>query len=321
MMLLLSLLCYVGSAVACLQCDRSIRILHEDFILSAPSLSDQIELKKINDQAIVSYKSTSQERKGVIDPTTLYRAKTEYQSEFNRFLKAERTAIQIMEKGRKILEKNLDVFIHDGLCPNKCGLLKRRVMDCLSCQYMMYMCPSPSNQQDCGELSVQSEEGGQAVLDCFFPWHRLVLGNPEYHYSWIPGSKKWDENNATTLVVTDESSVILNQLSVKDQGIYRCSLQKNNGTIFSQVTFLLTVDPVTHQTQPPLPSLGPELLDTSPSDSTENLMLIMAIVFIALAVTACIGIIIYCGVMALHAMAELRWSQKKIKKLRRTRGV
>ncbi|XP_028313846.1 izumo sperm-egg fusion protein 1 isoform X3 [Gouania willdenowi] len=297
MMLLLSLLCYVGSAVACLQCDRSIRILHEDFILSAPSLSDQIELKKINDQAIVSYKSTSQERKGVIDPTTLYRAKTEYQSEFNRFLKAERTgsvtfeAIQIMEKGRKILEKNLDVFIHDGLCPNKC------------------------------ELSVQSEEGGQAVLDCFFPWHRLVLGNPEYHYSWIPGSKKWDENNATTLVVTDESSVILNQLSVKDQGIYRCSLQKNNGTIFSQVTFLLTVDPVTHQTQPPLPSLGPELLDTSPSDSTENLMLIMAIVFIALAVTACIGIIIYCGVMALHAMAELRWSQKKIKKLRRTRGV
>lgn len=43
------------------------------------------------------------------------------------------------------------------------------------------------------EYPVQAEEGGQAVLDCFLPWHRLLLGRPEYHYSWapgVPGTKK-----------------------------------------------------------------------------------------------------------------------------------
>ena len=43
------------------------------------------------------------------------------------------------------------------------------------------------------EYPVQAEEGGQAVLNCFLPWHRLLLGRPEYHYSWapgVPGTKK-----------------------------------------------------------------------------------------------------------------------------------
>lgn len=30
---------------------------------------------------------------------------------------------------------------------------------------------------------VQAEEEGQAVLNCFLPWHRFLLGKPEYHYS------------------------------------------------------------------------------------------------------------------------------------------
>lgn len=34
---------------------------------------------------------------------------------------------------------------------------------------------------------VEAEEGGQAVLDCFLPWHRLLFGKPEYYYSWAPG--------------------------------------------------------------------------------------------------------------------------------------
>lgn len=148
-------------------------------------------------------------------------------------------------------------------------------MDCFSCQYEVYICPSPSGQQDCGgillsvclcevQLSgwmsgcgreshlhggsawvfrvhkstlsrvwkcvfkqgaavcpcaglmkkdyrsnpdaneqiiscftsshpfcpvfpVEAEEGGQAVLNCFLPWHRLLLGNPEYYFSQAPG--------------------------------------------------------------------------------------------------------------------------------------
>ncbi|TNN57305.1 hypothetical protein EYF80_032494 [Liparis tanakae] len=133
LLVLVSLLCWVPAARACLQCDRKIRLLLEDFTLSAPTVYNQIELKKICDHAYVTYKETSRDRKGVIgelrpDPTTLYRVRTEYHSELDRFLKTKHTgsvtfeAIQILEKGRKILEKHLDTFIRDGrLCPNTCG--------------------------------------------------------------------------------------------------------------------------------------------------------------------------------------------------------
>lgn len=47
-------------------------------------------------------------------------------------------------------------------------------------------------------------------------------------------------NDFRVLVVTEDSSVVLNQLRVNEQGTYRCSLQSQNGTIFYQVTFLLT---------------------------------------------------------------------------------
>lgn len=66
LLILVSLLCSVPAAKACLQCDRRIRLLHEDFVLSAPSVGDQIELKKICDYAYVTYRQTSQKRKGVI---------------------------------------------------------------------------------------------------------------------------------------------------------------------------------------------------------------------------------------------------------------
>lgn len=42
------------------------------------------------------------------------------------------------------------------------------------------------------------------------------------------------------LIVTDDSSVVLNQLRVNEQGTYRCSLQGRNGTVFYRLHFLLT---------------------------------------------------------------------------------
>ncbi|XP_053181495.1 izumo sperm-egg fusion protein 1 [Scomber japonicus] len=301
LLILVSLLCCVPAAKGCLQCDRRIRLLHEDFILSAPSVIDQIELKKICDYAYVTYRDTSQKRRGVIDPTTLYRARTEYQSEFDRFLKIKRTgsitfeATQIMEKGRKILEKHLNAFIRDGLCPNKCGLLNRRVMDCISCHYKIYICPSPTVQQDCGESTVQAEEGGQAVLNCFLPWHRLLLGTPEYHYSWAPGepgTKMLAESDFKALVVTADSSVVLNQLHVDEQGTYRCSLRGRNGTNFYQVTFLLTVTRLpaqTHQHFITLPS--PPYGDSySPFQTTEGLLVPVIAVVTALSLAASMGL-------------------------------
>lgn len=66
MLLLLYLLCCVPVVKTCLQCDHKIRHLHENFILSAPTIIDQIELKKICDHAYATYKDTSQEREGII---------------------------------------------------------------------------------------------------------------------------------------------------------------------------------------------------------------------------------------------------------------
>lgn len=51
---------------ACLQCDNRIRTLHDNLILTAPSVSDQIDLKTICDHSYEEYKSASQQRKGVI---------------------------------------------------------------------------------------------------------------------------------------------------------------------------------------------------------------------------------------------------------------
>ncbi|XP_008279797.1 izumo sperm-egg fusion protein 1 [Stegastes partitus] len=319
---LVSLLCCVPAAEACLQCERTIRLLHEDFILSAPSVSDQIELQKISDHAYVTYADTSRQRKGVIDPTTLYRARTEYQSEFDRFLKMERTgsitfeAIQIMEKGRKILEKHLDAFIRDGLCPNKCGLLNRRVMDCVSCQYKMYICPSPSGQQDCGEHPVQAEEGGQAVLNCFLPWHRLLLGKLEYHYSWAPrapGTEKLDESDFRALVVTDDSSVVLNQLRVDEQGTYRCSLQDQNGTNFYRVTFPLTVAPLPRQTPRSFNSLPalPHGDNHSPFQLTEDLLVPVIAMVTALSLTASVGLTVVLGWMVNQRRAVIQLRRRR----------
>ncbi|XP_037338089.2 izumo sperm-egg fusion protein 1 [Pungitius pungitius] len=303
---LVSLLCFVPAAKACLQCDHKIRILLEDFVLSAPTVDDQIEMTKIRDHAYVTYRETSQKRKGVIDPTTLYRARTEYESELDRFLKIGYTgsvtfqAIQILEKGRKILEKHLDTFIRDGLCPNKCGLLKRRVMDCFSCHYKIYICPSPSGQQDCGELPVQAEEGGQAVLNCFLPWHHLLLGAPEYHYSFargVPGTEQLKESDFEALVVTAESSVVLNQLHADEQGTYRCSLQSQDGTVFYRVIFPLAVALSPDQTRRPvidLPSL-PSGDNYSPSQPTAGLLVPVVAMVTALSLLASVGLTVVLG--------------------------
>ncbi|KAJ0019278.1 hypothetical protein NQD34_006847, partial [Periophthalmus magnuspinnatus] len=87
------------------------------------------------------------------------------------------------------------------------------------------------------------QRGDQAVLDCFLSWHRLLLGKPEYHYSWtpyVPTSTKLERDDFKVLVVTQDSSVVLNQLHVEEGGTYQCSLQNQSGTVFYKVKFLLS---------------------------------------------------------------------------------
>ncbi|KAM3867438.1 izumo sperm-egg fusion protein 1 [Diretmus argenteus] len=285
LLMLVALLLCVPAGKACLQCDRRIRLLHEDFLLSAASVRDQIELTKIRDYAYVAYRETSRERSGVIDPTTLYRASTEYQSEFNRFLNTRHTgavtfeAIQIMEKGRRILQKHLDIFVHE-------------------------------------EYPVQAEEGGQAVLDCFLPWHSQVLGRPEYHYSWVPGvpgTKKLVESDFKVLVVTEDSSVVLNQLHVDEQGTYRCLLQDGNGIVFSQVTFLLNVTALPVQTHWPVVTLAslPPGYNSPRSHPSNNLLVPVIATVTALSLAASVGLTVVLGI--------LMKQQRDVKELRRRR--
>ncbi|CAL8296307.1 unnamed protein product [Gadus morhua 'NCC'] len=94
------------------------------------------------------------------------------------------------------------------------------------------------DQLDCGEHHLEAEEGDQAVLNCFLPWHSLIQGTPEYHFTWAPGPPG----------STQEPSVVLNQLHAKEQGTYRCSLQDRKATVFSTVTFFLTVTALPTQT-------------------------------------------------------------------------
>lgn len=72
MLTLLSLLSIVPASDACLQCDRRMRRMHEDYILFASKINDQIEMKKIRDHAYETYKSTSKERQGVIGELTTW---------------------------------------------------------------------------------------------------------------------------------------------------------------------------------------------------------------------------------------------------------
>ncbi|XP_073765136.1 izumo sperm-egg fusion protein 1 isoform X5 [Danio rerio] len=241
-------LCSSHIVRSCLQCDQVIRYVHEDFLSTVKGIRvrDQIELKKIIDHAYTNYRETSKLLSGVIDPTTLYRARTEYQSEFKRHWKEDRTnslqwdLITIVEKGKRILQKHLEIFIAEGLCPNKCGLLYQRVMNCTSCQYGLFTCLSAKPPLDCGEHHLEADEGEEVVLDCFLSWHTLVVGQTEYHYSWHPGETNvLFDGEYEELVVTKESKIVLNQLSVSEEGSYRCLLKDQKGTALSRTFFQL----------------------------------------------------------------------------------
>uniref|UniRef100_A0AAV2MNX0 Ig-like domain-containing protein n=1 Tax=Knipowitschia caucasica TaxID=637954 RepID=A0AAV2MNX0_KNICA len=293
-LLLLLLLNAVPAVRACLQCDRTISLMHDNYILSLPDAIVQATFMNIINGGHDAFRETSLSHKGVIDLTTLYRARTEYQSEFNRFTQTTTgtlfEAIQIMEKGKNILKKHLEIFIVDGLCPNKCGLLVQRVVDCMSCRQRTYNCPSPTGRQDCGENRIEAEEGGQAMLDCFLPWHRLLIGKPEYYFSWAPASDTKETREFQTLVVTRDSFVVLNQLHVDESGTYQCLLQNQTGTLFYKVTFILSVTAVPIQIPKPPVALPVPALHSGHNDERRAALVVVVSVITALSLVACLGL-------------------------------
>ncbi|XP_043103354.1 izumo sperm-egg fusion protein 1 [Puntigrus tetrazona] len=298
----LSILGSCPSVSSCLQCDQVVRYVHEDFLSTVKGISvrDQIELKQIIEHAYVNFRDTGTRFRGVIDPTTLYRARTEYQSEFKRHWKEDRTGyiqwdmINIVEKGKRILQKHLEIFAAQGLCPNKCGLLYQRVMNCTSCQYGLFMCQSATPPLDCGEHHLEADEGEEVVLDCFLSWHALVAGKIEYHYSWHPAEKNLSHDGEyEELVVTEESKIVLNQLKVNEGGTYRCLLRDQTGTTLSRTRFKLKVNPL--PSTPPgltvaLPSL-PSGHDATLHNLQRSSLIIILILLTVLSITGSLVII------------------------------
>ncbi|CAL8296287.1 unnamed protein product [Gadus morhua 'NCC'] len=254
-------LCRMPAGRACLQCDRKTRLLHEDFLLSAASVEKQIALTMIRDHAYVTYRQTSQAHRGVIDPTTFYRVSTEYHSEFNRIKKT----------------------LQPGLCPNKCGQLYQRVIDCSSCKYKLYIVLLPQTSWTVASTTLPGPPGP-------------------------PGSTQLEESDFQTLVVTEEPSVVLNQLHAKEQGTYRCSLQDRKATVFSTVTFFLTVTALPTQTPIQLitlPTLPPRYTSSTLPLTRYQLLSIIATVT-ALSLVASIGLTVALGLTMKRKMKELR---------------
>ncbi|KAL7884100.1 hypothetical protein AOLI_G00068700 [Acnodon oligacanthus] len=312
----LLLACLGTSVMSCLQCDRTIRYMHEDFLgrVKGITVQDQMDLKGIIEHAYATYQDTSRQLRGVIDPTTLYQARTEYQSEFRRHWQEHRTdriqwdMIKIVEKGRRILRKHLERFVAEGLCPNKCGLLFQSVMNCSTCQYLLFTCLSATPTRHCGVYQLQGEEGGQVVLDCFLSWHSLTVGQADYHYFWKPEARNFSaEDGFEAVVVTEDSKIVLNQLSVGEQGVYRCLLLDKHGTELSRMHFILTVTPLPTSTTWPVPALPPlPTLDFRPTRLHRDTLIIILALLTVLSISASLAIIVCfsCSKMA-------KWQKKE----------
>ncbi|XP_060926764.1 uncharacterized protein LOC133001254 [Limanda limanda] len=227
MHLILTLLGCVAAADSCLQCDPRVHAKHQQYALSARTFSKQIAVKIIIDQTIEGYIGISRQQKVVIDFLSMNFAGTEYLCLFKNFAETHHAgpfeATQIMEKDKTILKKHLELFIRDDVNdPDVNG-------------------PDVSTVLAPSEHRVQAEEGGQAMFDCFLPWHQLLTRKPEFNFTWAPGepgTAKLNETDFKVLVVTEESFWILNE--VEEQGTYSCTVQDPSGTIFYRVTFLLT---------------------------------------------------------------------------------
>ncbi|KAM8865373.1 izumo sperm-egg fusion protein 1 [Synchiropus picturatus] len=241
LLILVPLICCVSATSACLQCNEEVRNQHENYILLAPSLEEQLSLKQIMDEVYGRYEKTSMKWNGVIARGTLFRVREEYRNEFNKFLKKQGGEfqigqfIQVVERANEILNQHMR---NTELCFNQCGILRRRVMDCVKCRWIVHECPSPTGSVDCGVTQLKAMDGEFAKIDCNQPWHNFVFGSLVYDFSFAPGTTR----DFTPLRRQSKPSVVLNMISVRNQGTYRCSLQNENQTIY-EVEIYLAVTP------------------------------------------------------------------------------
>ncbi|XP_072563546.1 uncharacterized protein [Paramormyrops kingsleyae] len=232
------------------------------------------------------------------DATTLSRASKEYRTEIDMLLHdvslhteqdRENVTKDMMDKGRRILQENLETFVHTGLCPNKCGLLYQRVINCYTCASEIRTCPSPPDRSTCGERHLEAEEGSSAVLDCSFPWHNLVEGDKVYQFSRY-------SNPAGKFMVfsaTSSSSVVLNNINLDEQGVYQCRLLDSKNKVLTSLKYRLTVKPSAPTT--PVPTLPPDDSGSLPPELPKDLLAAFVAAVIVLGLAGCCGLAVAFG--------------------------
>ncbi|XP_072563414.1 izumo sperm-egg fusion protein 1-like [Paramormyrops kingsleyae] len=291
--------CLLPIAHTCLQCDPLVQLMHNNFLkaFSNASVDDDEIMRYLN----YSFAKSSRYSYGVIDATTLSRASKEYRTEIDVLLHdvslhteqdRENVTKDMMDKGRRILQENLETFVHTGLCPNKCGLLYQRVINCYTCASEIRTCPSPPDRSTCGERHLEAEEGSSAVLDCSFPWHNLVEGDKVYQFSRY-------SNPAGKFMVfsaTSSSSVVLNNINLDEQGVYQCRLLDSKNKVLTSLKYRLTVKPSAPTTPVPTPpTLPPDDSGSLPPELPKDLLAAFVAAVIVLGLAGCCGLAVAFG--------------------------
>ncbi|XP_039596863.1 izumo sperm-egg fusion protein 1 [Polypterus senegalus] len=298
-LLLLGLLHLGRPARGCLQCDRSITQVHGDFL---EEHTGRPELKKVIDGTYEDFKKASSISHDVVDSSTLYRMRTEYESEFQKFAGSKLQGpevlfelINIMEKGKEILQKHLVEFVKTGFCPNKCGVMYQEVVNCKSCDMTVQYCPTPEANRLCGEFTLQVMEGEEIVIDCFLPWHSLARSKKEYQFSRALKLKTRQNEDFQVFAVTKEPRLVLNQVTKEDEKEYRCLLLSINDTVLTTMFYEVKVQHQqnpTHQTIRTVPTLPPDE-ETRPPRARLSLQLdnavpvIIGVIVMAALVSGC----------------------------------
>ncbi|KAL4648726.1 izumo sperm-egg fusion protein 1 [Arapaima gigas] len=250
------LLCFtllLPSASPCLQCDRLVRYLFEDLVLTVP-VEDQTDVTNVIKAAYPAYKDISMNYQGVIGMCTGVACKMPCDSddktelftcEFNMYNRI--STVKLTQKGELILKKYLGSFVKTGMML-QLWMFNQTLLNCTTCKYEFHPCLSPADRRHCGVLHLEAQEDGQVVLDCFLPWHRLVIEQKEYQFSRSSDiSGEFRE-----FLVTPQSEVVLNQLEVDEQGVYQCLLRDSSGMVLTDIQYNLTVKALPLTTLPPV---------------------------------------------------------------------
>ncbi|KAL7827293.1 hypothetical protein SRHO_G00330110 [Serrasalmus rhombeus] len=101
------------------------------------------------------------------------------------------------------------------------------------------------------------------------------------------------EDGFEVVVVTEDSKIVLNQLSVGEQGVYRCLLLDKHGTELSRMYFMLTVTPLPASTTWPVPPLPPlPTLDFRPTRLHRDTLIIILALLTVLSISASLAILV-----------------------------